>query len=565
MRLPAGRFRRDLRTAIRRSTRSFWRLRNFSAAAASEKLRLQAETHLAAAETTADYTEYARSVFAAEQALELYPPSEAKRVLSDARDSYATAALQKQDFDLGLTILAATADRPLAAGEADEANLPARYRGTYRKLLAGKTARQKVRRLNQVLKTVAALLLVGMLGMGAFAGIQWRKADVALSDLKTANGDLKDVTEKKREVELAKAKAEQDAKDAVVAMENAEEAKKRVEQEKQLVVAEKAAAEAATKDAVAAKSRAEADKKTAEAEKARVESEKLVVETQKKQAEEEKAAALAATKLAIAQKKVVEDQKAIVEGERAAAERAAVAAKQQQAAVNYQSLISLADQQVSQNLFDDARETFKELEAAVNDKVFPQPKNDAYIRLQQALNLDLARTEGRSGVPLIAVSANPDGQGFATVDASGVLKLWSAEKFDPSRPALKPVRELPTGRKVECLSFSPDGNRLVAGGSDGTLWIGTAAEFDKAVTLARDESGKAGHSDRIARVAFLSNDLLVSASADKTLRVWNVNNKNSISSIAARRCCWFWSQRRSAFCRSGSQAESLRRLVDCQW
>ena len=71
------------------------------------------------------------------------------------------------------------------------------------------------------------------------------------------------------------------------------------------------------------------------------------------------------------------------------------------------------------------------------------------------------------------------------------------------------------------LAFSADGRWLAADGNDHKIYIWDVSAASKVHTLA-------GHEGRITGLAFRSNDELISASEDGTVRLWNVTEEREI-------------------------------------
>jgi hypothetical protein len=81
-------------------------IRSYQAHSESIVLCQRAEEGLVQAAGTSDYQDYSRALFAFEEAVQLWPGNEqAKAGISRARLAYATCALAKSDFDLGLSLL----------------------------------------------------------------------------------------------------------------------------------------------------------------------------------------------------------------------------------------------------------------------------------------------------------------------------------------------------------------------------------------------------------------------------------------------------------------------------
>lgn len=78
---------------------------------------------------------------------------------------------------------------------------------------------------------------------------------------------------------------------------------------------------------------------------------------------------------------------------------------------------------------------------------------------------------------------------------------------------------------ITSLAFSPDGKFLISGSQDKTIKIWNVETSQEISTLL-------GHSDHICAVAYSPNgEILASASKDKTLKLWSVANGEEISSV----------------------------------
>ena len=159
---------------------------------------------------------------------------------------------------------------------------------------------------------------------------------------------------------------------------------------------------------------------------------------------------------------------------------------------------------------------------------------DGTLTLLDAAGKPLASTAAHvAGVSALAFS--PDGTAFASAGGDGLAKVWplpktaadplsASAKFEvPARPGTNPIAAL------SAVGFSANGKQIVCGGADGIVRI-----FDIAGgKLVRELRG---HTDWVTAVQFpTGTDKLVSAAADKTLRVFELGQAQYAARLAHAR------------------------------
>jgi WD40 repeat protein len=132
--------------------------------------------------------------------------------------------------------------------------------------------------------------------------------------------------------------------------------------------------------------------------------------------------------------------------------------------------------------------------------------------------------EGNNSVTTLAFS--PDGETLASGKADGSINVWNVGL----RSAISAFTAHP--KSISSMAFSRDGKLLASASNNGSvkLWktdCWFAPSMNGADKECREEAMLIGHSDSILSVAFLSaNNLLATASADKTVGLWNTNAKS---------------------------------------
>ncbi len=442
-------------------------IRDFQSHEKSIVLAERAREDLQRATETQSYEDYARSVFAYQEAVALWDGNhEAAEGVVEAKFAYAQGALKKGDFDLGLTLV----DPALAA-----------HQPVYSELTRARDERNsRQARLARFKQIIAALLVLVSVGgvVGAVAINTQRKA--ALDAAKKEELAKQDALEEKakavaaEKIAVAAAKEEQLAKQAALnEKEKAEKAEqvavaaaKKEEAAKKEALEEKMKAETAEKIAVAAAKKEAAAKQEALAEKIKAENaekEALAAarkeEVAKKDALAEKAKAEAARKLAQAAREKADQARADEEKEKRKAEEQ-----------SYWAQVGLINSKIRANQFADASD------------LLAAQENSALRRLR---HWEWARQNYLSGIkttelsPLAKCVMNlPSGIQSLVVAPS---EQWLAYSGDKDRVTVVDVGsgevfitlEYPAKGKITALAVSADERYLAAGGEnlDGEVLI----------------------------------------------------------------------------------------------
>ncbi len=119
-----------------------------------------------------------------------------------------------------------------------------------------------------------------------------------------------------------------------------------------------------------------------------------------------------------------------------------------------------------------------------------------------------------------AATFSPGGRILASAGADQTVQLWDIA--DPARPVLDGEPLIGHTNEILAVTFSPDGRTLATGGADQTVRLWDVADPGHA-----KQSGPPliGHTDSVRSLAFSSDSrTLASASSDQTIQLWDLTD-----------------------------------------
>ncbi len=501
-------------------------IRGYLSHSESIAMAVRAEEDLEAAKKTGDYTAFNKAVFGFEEALELWAENaQAAKGLSAARLAYAGAALDKGDFDLGLSLVKSNEPEHVA------------LRGKLQEGLDERAARhRRLQAAKRVMGAMAAAIFLIVTVSFFWIQSERRVAIEQRDEAKKQEGIAKDQTliatrerdnaQKQERIaneqRLLVVKERDNAKaQEKIASEQRDEAKRQemiANEQKVIATKERDNAKMQEKLALEQKKLAEEQKAIATKERDNAKTQEQIALQQKKLADEQKAIATKERdnarmqeQIAVAQKKVADEQRTL-----------ALEAKEKEEYESYIAKIGLAAAKIDENAFDVAEALLVACPVEL--------RNWEWGRLMHLCRQ--ASRELQAGGPVDAVAVSPDGRRVAAGSWDNNARIWDLETG-------KLLLEIPhTGLYVHGVAWSPDGKTLATGGSAKgkylNLWSAETGELLRTLP---------GHSDAVVSVTFYDNgQWLLSTSYDETARLWDLRDPAAPREAALLRdhTWWVW-------------------------
>ncbi|MBX3434713.1 MAG: protein kinase [Pirellulales bacterium] len=441
-------------------------IRTYQSHSESIVLTDSAAKTLAAAEGASDYEPFARSMYALEEALELWRDNRrAEHLLVAARQQYAELALAKGDLDLGLSLVSTS---------------EARHAPVVEKLQQARAERESRKRRIKLLKGAVAALAaaVVVIGSGAYVAVRRERNEAFV--------------QRDRAV-----KAEGEAKQNYLA---AEEARGKESEQRQRAEKAQATAESERDRANTERERAETEKERAEAEKVRADAERdraVAAEADAVDAREQEEYAAYVARIGLASAKIEEN--AFARAKELLAQCPEDLRGFEWGRLNQLCRLAMRawDLQAPVDAVDFAPDG-RHFAAGGWDgaaTIWSTDDDEPLVRLPQ-------------GQYVHAVAYDPSGERLAAASSDGAVNVYR------TADGKLVARLVGHEEAVLCVRFSPDGSQLATGGYDDTVRLWDAATGKELQTLR-------GHSWWIWAAEFSPDGLrLVTAGQDGKAIVW---------------------------------------------
>jgi WD40 repeat protein len=153
--------------------------------------------------------------------------------------------------------------------------------------------------------------------------------------------------------------------------------------------------------------------------------------------------------------------------------------------------------------------------------LFASGSEDRTVRVWNLASTDPLQTFSNLAGMVQSVAISPDAQTIASGGSDNQIKLWSMKQPGQSRSLAKVHFNW-----INALAYTPNGANLISASRDKTLKIWDVTSGEAVRTLS-------GHTDAVTAIALTADgNHLLSGSSDKTLKLWNLKTGSLLCTLS---------------------------------
>jgi WD40 repeat protein len=151
--------------------------------------------------------------------------------------------------------------------------------------------------------------------------------------------------------------------------------------------------------------------------------------------------------------------------------------------------------------------------------ILTSDRDDKVSQVWNATTLEKVGRPLETGL-IVSATSTPDGEQIVTAGTDRTVRVWEVTSGELDH-------ELPTSAAVSAVAVSPDGRWVVAGSSDGTTHVWDAATGQILAVMRM-------HADSVNAVDVSDDGTIVTASEDRTAKIYGCSTCVSVDELIAR-------------------------------